>query len=220
MLLAIAACAEWPRFENVVRDDTGGAPPRGVPVVQSPIHVWSDVGPRSEAEDDEPTSPPVEDLVELQGIRLAGRIVGSGWDPSAVAARPECTGVPGAFPTEATGDYLGDVDWRLVEIATPGVLCSSLASAAPEFRVDVLAFDLDECGLPDWPFTGLGQSIIGFAPSTAINRWGIRIDQPGRYGLVAAAWSPNQPSAAAAYSWGIALLPSDAELLDCEGVWE
>lgn len=220
MILVLAACAEWPRFEHLEREDTGGSPPAGVQIAENPIRIWTDIRPRAESEDDSPTSAPVEDLAVNQGIRLVGRIAGSGWAADGVSARPECAGVPAAFPTEPTGEYLGDVDWRLIEVGSPGVLCSSLAAAAPEFRVDVLAFELDACGLPAKAFTGLGDLVVGFSPSTATNQWGIRLDAPGRYALVGAAWAPNAPDDAAAYSWGVALLPSDSELLDCEGVWQ
>lgn len=217
MLGLLAACEGWPALDHLSRDDTGGAPPEGVLVPEPPPLSWSEAGPRDDADDDTPGAAPVEILPDGMAFRVSGQLAGSGWDPSAVAARPACEGVASAFPTEPTGNYAADVDWRVFEVLEAGALCARFAPAGDDVRADLLAFDLDACGNPSRAWTDPSGWVVGFAPAGAVNTWATRVS-PGRFAMVAAAYAPDEPALAVPYDWDVAALAAGTSPDRCEDV--
>ncbi len=217
MLGLMLACEGWPALSDLQRDDTGGAPPAGVRVVEPPPLSWSESGPRADADDDTPGVAPLEVLPPGMAFRVSGVLAGTGWDPAGVAARAWCGGVASGFPTEPTGDYLGDVDWRRFEVLEPGALCARIAPAAEDVRVDLVAFDLDACGNAGEPWTDPAGWVVGFAPAGAVNSWATRV-VPGQFAVVAAAYHPDDPSLEVAYDWDVVALASGTSPSRCEDV--
>lgn len=204
-LLALAACAGWPRYAHLP-DDTGGVPAGSDPVVASAV-TWTHLGARADLADDEPADAPVESLVAGAGNVLHGLAAGSGWDFDAAAERPADCGTPSGFPSEAAGDYAGDVDWRVVDLAEPGVLCSSFFHQDGVTRADVLVYELDACGVPGAPLRDADGNVLGFGAESPHNAWSLAIEAPRRLALPAAAWAPDAPDASLRYLWGLALVP-------------
>jgi hypothetical protein len=207
LALALAACAEWPRFAHL--PESGDAHPAGEDVTEADV-TWTELGARDDADDDDPRALPAElheSLAVGAGNVLRGRATGSGWDFDAVPERPADCGVPSGFPTEATGDYLGDADWRVVVVTEPGALCSDFAYSDGETSADVLLFPLDACGVPGEPARDEAGLVVGFGDEDARNAWAVEIPEAGTYGVVAAAWSPDDPERALRYLWGLALVP-------------
>lgn len=215
MLLTLAAivpaCAEWPRFSNLP-PDTGEAVAPGDEVQVITDFAWEEREPVSEPDDDRPALAELEPVSLGSGILRRGKANGSGWDFDARADRPECDGIASGFPSEATGDYLGDIDWRRIEIAGAGVLCSSFAYKAEDARPDVLLYSLDACGNPGEPVAAAPGHPLGFAGSTNRSDWATDIDSPVTMGVVASAWAPDAPTRELTYNWGLALV---ADAADC-----
>jgi hypothetical protein len=217
MLAVLAACADWPRFDHLERDDTGGAPPPGAVQRENPVHTWTDIGPVADPADDTPAGAIAESYAAGQGIRLVGTLQGAGWAEGEVPARGNCEGTPLAFPTEDLGNYRGDLDWRSVQITEAGVFCSRFVPALGVARVDVLIFRADPCGTAGEALLDRDGLIVGFSPSEAENDWSTPVSV-GAYVLVAAAWQPDDPQLWIDYTWDLALLDADAGRADCAAV--
>lgn len=217
-LLALAACADWPRFAHLP-DDAGGVPAGSEVDVASAV-TWTHVGARGDNLDDAPLDAPAESLEAGAGIVVHGLAAGSGWDFDADAERPDDCGAPSGFPSEEAGDYAGDVDWRVVDLAEPGVLCSSLLHLDGVTRADVLVYELDACGVPGEPLRDADGHVLGFGAEAPHNAWSLAIEAPRRLALPAAAWAPDAPDAALRYLWGLALvpLPRDGAGVRCPSV--
>ncbi len=214
MIALLAACDGWPALDGLARDDTGGAPPEGVELTDPPELSWSESGPRDDETDDSALVAPVEILPPGQAFTLAGKLRGAGWDPAAVPTRAACAGVPSAFPTEPSGDYLGDADWRVIEVQASGALCAHLEPSTTEARVDLMAFDLDSCGLPARAWTTRDDLVMGFAPSTAVNDWATLVE-PSRFAMVAVAYAPDDTTLEIPYAWTVAALAVGEEPERC-----
>lgn len=206
-LFLLAACADWPRFAHPLAD-TGTPYAPGADVVAGSDFPWSERGPVTEPTDDTPGGAALEILHLDEGIFLRGKANGAGWEPDATAARAACDDVPSGFPTEARGDYAGDVDWRRVEIAEAGTLCSSFAYHAEDARPDVLLFTLDACGNAAEPILDDAGLILGFAGDTARLEWSATAPNATTVALVATAWAPDAPDRELTYGWGVALVPA------------
>lgn len=208
-LLGAAGCAEWPRAAHLPAGELDALTP-GEPPPPTTEVTWTHLGARADEDDDAPTEVPLEPLAEGEGALLHGTSTGSGWDFAAVAERAATCGQPSAFPTEARGDYLGDVDWRVVEVTGGGRLCSTFAFSDGLTRADVVPFSLDACGVPAAPLTENGL-VIGFGAETAENAWEMEVGGGARIALAAAGWAPDAPEATLRYLWGLSLVSMDAE---------
>lgn len=217
MIALLAACDGWPALDGLSRDDTGGAPPPGVVLTEPPELSWSESGPRDDTVDDSPLFASVEILPPGMAFRLAGKLRGAGWDPAAVPEREACAGVPSAFPTEPVGDYIGDADWRVFEVQASGALCAHIEPSSAEARVDLIAFDLDSCGLAAEAWTTREDLVMGFAPSTAVNDWATLVE-PGRFAMVAVAFAPSDDALEIPYAWTVAALAVGEEPERCGDV--
>ncbi|MFZ5478379.1 MAG: hypothetical protein ACOZNI_16545 [Myxococcota bacterium] len=213
LLPGLLACADWPRFAHLPDDGREALAAGEEPPADDTV-TWTELGTREDRYDDDPRDLPAEDLEVLavdEGNALHGRATGSGWDFEATAERPADCGSPSGFPSEAEGDYVGDVDWRVVTVSEPGALCSELVYADGETRGDVLLYTLDACGIPDEPVRDADGDVVGFGDEDARNRWWVEVAEPATFGVVAAAWAPDDETRALRYLWGLSLVQPPLE---------
>lgn len=220
VLALLAGCAEWPRHAHLP-DEEGGLPAGTEPDL-TPDVAWEHLSARGDGEDDAPRDAPVEALAEGAGNVVHGLATGSGWDFEGVAERPADCGAASGFPSEASGAYLGDVDWRVVDVPAAGVLCSSFLYLDGVTRPDVLVYELDACGVPGAALRDAEGLVIGFGGEEGENRWSLLVEGPRRLALPAVGWAPDDPEASLRYLWGLSLLaaPDDGATVRCPSVAE
>ena len=204
-LLFLAACADWPRFSHPLAD-TGTPYAPGADVQVGSDFPWRERGPVTEPTDDAPAGAELEILAAGEGSLLRGKANGAGWNFDTDATRADCDGTPSGFPTEAHGDYAGDVDWRRIQLSEGGTLCSSFAYHADDARPDVLLFTLDACGNPADAVLDDAGLILGFAGDSSRLDWSATAPSATTVALVASAWAPDAPDRELTYGWGIALV--------------
>lgn len=214
LLLALCACADWPRYANLPDDPTAGRLVAGTEV-GGPIEVaWTDLSASEEPGDDDPRELPSLALEDGEGSLLVSSLVGTGWNYTDTSPRVEDCGHVSAFPTSDHGYYLGDVDWRVIEAPVGSTLCSGFYADTGGSQVDVVPFHVDECGLPTEPIRDPGSTgesgVVGFGVNGAANTWSIEVDGDGRYALVAAGWAPDDAARVVDYHWGVAVLSAEA----------
>lgn len=208
VLLLIVGCEGWPVYahlpeDTVERVEVGAVGPGEDTVTW--IHLDA---PLEDGSDDDPRGLAAEDLAIATGNYVAGRITGSGWDPTQTEVeRWEECGDVAQFPPFDNGNYLGDADWRVIDVQAAGTLCSFLKFTQPGPQADVLVYPVNSCNLPTQPLVyGTGEP-VGYNVAGQVNTWSYPLLAPTRLALVAAAWAPNDPTAEWNYNWGIALLP-------------
>jgi hypothetical protein len=203
-VLALTACATWPRYEHLPVDSGDQ-----VAIGQDSAGVeWTALGDQDdEGSDDDPRGVAAESLPLAHGNYVVADLAGTGWLADAVAARPADCGSPSGFPPDATGDYAADVDWRLVNL-DPGVLCSVFAFDGAGGASDVLVYTLDACDLPLEVARLPSGDPLGADVSSGPNVWTYPVLEPVRVGVVAASRAPDAPDTLATYRWGLALMPA------------
>lgn len=211
--MLLTACAEWPRFSHL---------PEASPAVEvgtdaddaaeDPSIEWVELPPRTDDHtDDSPLGLPAESLSAGRGNWVQTTLLGSGRDPEAVPARDQACGHRSAFPPEDAGDYLGDVDWRVVDLTEAGTFCSVFELADPEARADVLLYTLDECGVPVAANRAGDGSLLGWNVEEATVSWHWPVVEAVRMGVVVAGRVPDNPEALLVYDWSLSLLPAPEE---------
>lgn len=211
--ILLAACAEWPRFSHL--PEASSAVEVGAETVDTGEGTsiqWVELPPRTDDHtDDSPLGLPAESLSSGRGNWVQTTLLGSGRDPKALPARDQACGHVSAFPPDEAGDYLGDVDWRVVDLVEAGTFCSVLELADPEARADVLLYTLDECGVPVVANRAGDGSLLGWDIEDATVRWHWPIIEPVRMGVVVAGRLPDDPEALLVYDWSLSLLPPPEE---------
>lgn len=203
----LGACAQWPRYDNLPVD-TAERLVAGSQVGPSWDVAWTEASPLSEPLNDDPRALPAETIGLDEGVQLSSALLGSGWVYGTPPARTEECGHTSAFPPKEDGYYLADVDWRVVEVEDVGLLCSSFYADQAGGQVDVVPFEVDECGLPVSAVfaPGGGDLPLGFGVSGTENVWSIAVSAPVRYAIAAAGWAPNDETAELPYHWAVSFL--------------
>lgn len=209
LLLVVPGCAEWPRFDHLPAGADDTARPvseRGEDEVEV---IWTEVALAAEGANDDPRGLPAETLVTGRGNWVASQLDGAGWDELAEPVRAEECGHVSAFPPLDLGDYLGDVDWRVLNLQGTGTLCASLVAEGDDVRVDVLLYSLDECGLPVAVARYGSGEVVGFGAEGPSTTWAWPVVESGsRVAVVAAAFEPDDPQRRVPYRWAQVLLPA------------
>lgn len=192
------ACTDWPRWEHLPVDTGAGRDPGAA----APAFPWAEAQAAGEPDDD-PAALKAEPLAVGEGRLSRSSLLGTGWTSEA-PERTECDGAESRFPLYDVGDYAGDVDWWLLEVAE-GILCSRFLAADAGVRADVMLYRLDACGSPsEGPALDERGNVGGYATETAENSWALPVEA-GIVALVAAGYAPTS-TAEQRYRWGLALL--------------
>ncbi len=201
-LCCLAACAEWPRFENLPPAPDTGALPAGTDPGSTVDISWS--GPLDATENGADNGLPIDDQVRLgpdEGVLLQGSFQGMGWTDTPSEATGSCG--PLAFPLTADGNYLGDVDWVGVDAQVDGFLCATLEVDAIGVQLDLLAFDLNPCGEPDSVRADDAGSPYGYDAVGPVVEWALPVRGGDQLGVALAPFWPQDLSLEA--DWTLAL---------------
>ena len=136
---------------------------------------------------------------------------GIGWDPQGLPPRaedPACPDTGGPVTPTETGAYLADVDFWKVSLAEDGHLCLGATTDSEDVGWDLVAWQLDSCGLPIAPWasetTVLGSSLGGVADS-----WGAPAGA-GDLAVGFAAYYPDDEGRDVHYTLSVALVRDEA----------
>lgn len=178
-----------------------------------PEVAWSEIQPLAEPGDDDATLLTPEVIRAGKGNSLAADLAGTGWNYTDTPTRQEACEEVSGFPPEDRGFYTGDVDWRVLDIGSSGVLCSTMFGEDPLTQIDVLLYALDACGLPTtavrYTEGDNAGKIVGYGVGGAANVWAIPVEGPVRMAVVGAGWDPDAPQALVTYKWGVSLLEAE-----------
>jgi hypothetical protein len=206
-LVAIAACAEWPRAQHL---GNGGRP---LPSTVDPATLfdvaWSDL---VAVEPDDLAGLPgaAEGALALgAGLVVTGELAGIGYDLSAVSDAPSAPGCGTASPrSPVEGDYTGDVDHVVVD-ADEGTLCVHVAlDAATDVAFDALLRRLDDCGLPGPAVEARGE-VLGMDGVGGSADWH-HFASAGRYAIQLAGWDPADDGRFVPWTMHVSLVDSKA----------
>lgn len=205
----LVACEGWPRYANLPSQDPDVLP-AGAVIDPGPLVTWTLLpSPPEDGSDDDPREMSAETLGVQRGNYFPARLTGAGWDPADTGgASWEACGDVSTFPPYDNGNYVGDRDWRVVDLQSAGVLCSWFRFNRPGGQADVLVYEVNECNLPTTPFVYGSGDPVGYNVAGQLNTWSYPIVEPRRVALVAAAWAPNDAVSSFVYNWGISLLPT------------
>lgn len=203
----LTGCTGWPVYANLPVDTANRIAAGDDPPSESPV-TWTELPAAAEdGSDDDPRGMGAEGLAEARGNYLPGRLIGSGWDPTQTdVERWEECGDVAQFPPYDNGMYIGDWDWRVVDVQAAGTLCSWFKFNQAGAQADVLVYAVNECNLPTTPFVYGSGDPVGYNVAGPLNTWSFPVLEPVRVALVAAAWAPNDASANWVYNWGVSLL--------------
>jgi hypothetical protein len=207
LFLLLPACQGWPTYANLPVDSGTIVRYDALPGDAASV-TWTQLpSPDEDGTDDDPRGMSAEGLSEGRGNYFAGRLAGSGWDPTQTdVERWEECGDVAQFPPYDNGMYLGDWDWRVVDIESTGTFCSWFKFNQPGGQADVLVYAVNACNLPTTPYLYESGDPVGYNVAGQLNTWSYPIESPTRVAVVAAAWAPNDPSASWVYEWGLSLL--------------
>ncbi len=120
---------------------------------------------------------------------------------------------------EDDGDYTGDVDVQVLQLAEEGTLCVNMATDS-DVIFDVLLFPLDGCDLPGQPLNAASGYPLGIDSQNGTGHWEQELS-PGTYAVQAAAWRPDDEARLVPYEITLALMPSNPnDLVHCPSVLE
>ncbi len=213
--LAMSGCADWPRYDHKpsVSSDAlspGDSPKDGVKI------AWND----PDLEDDS-SGLDMESvgLQLMEGHVGVGILDGIGWDAGGVPDRISACDNPLAFPPDAPGTYIGDVDWIRITPEETGVLCLDLkASSSPESeedvetaRLDAVLYTLDDCGEPTSIFVhdGTADPIGADLPMGRVG-WAIGVEAQSDLAIGLAGFWPDSDAIRVSWTASISLVPGIA----------
>lgn len=207
-LLFAMGCSGWPLYANLPVDTAVRVEAGSVVTEEDPV-AWTELSaPLEDGSDDDPRLMTAETLSVWSGNWFVGRLNGSGWDPTATQVRWEQCEDTSEFPPYENGDYIGDTDWRVIDVQEPGVLCSWFRFNQPGGQADVLVYQVNECNLPTTPLKYGEGVVVGYNVAGQTNSWSYPLLAPQRLAIVSAAWAPNDAGASWVYQWGLSLLPA------------
>lgn len=218
LVLTLAGCSEWPRYDHLSEPSPGQADATIDPrdALWDVIH-WVTEGPEIEVNDHPPS----------EGIRLdaftgwirEGSLDGWGWDAASdyrMDPDPECGHDP-AFPPQDHGYYAGDIDWYGVIASESGTLCATvrfdLDDSDPGRRYDLMLYRIDDCGIPIEPARlddipeGLDEApVLGYPLGDTEGSWGTPVWGTENLGVVLAGWAPEDEDADIHYTLAVSLV--------------
>ena len=200
--LAIAGCANWPLHGNLPEDPANllpvGEDPRGLYELQ-----W--VHAEEASDNDSPVGLEHHEVTLDTARHYTGRLDGAGWwdDAEPAVLDGGCGSTWDRSPL-GTGDYIGDVDFTIVNVAAAGTLCGRLLLDPPDYGWDLLLHPVDSCDVPS-EFVVSGGEPVGLGLGGAVGDWSAPV-QPGPYALLVAAYYPNDDAAEVDYELGVALV--------------
>jgi len=211
LLLAAIGCSNWPLHGNLPQENG-----RLLPVGEDPRALydlaWVSV---DEMVDSDTTIGLAHHEVDQQTARhYSGRLAGTGWwdDADSVVLDAGCGSSWARSPLQ-DGDYLGDVDYFIVDLTEAGTLCGRLTVDAPDYGWDLLLHPLDLCDVPSERVVDAQGGILGLGLGGPIGEWSVPV-QPGAYAVLLAGYYPNDDEAQLNYDLGLALIATP----DGEGV--
>jgi hypothetical protein len=201
----LAACAEWPRYRHLPGDDpdlvAASTDPRDLVEV-----VWNAPIDEAPVDNDSPIDAQRGSLASHVGYEILGVLEGTGWSDTAVAPtieNPECGPRTGDRSPLPAGDYVGDVDFYVFDVAVDGLLCTRIVGPRADFGWDLLVFRVDECGIPEDPIE-TAEGTLGVNLGGESGGWGADMTA-GRYAVMFASYDPNDAAARVAYDLGVSL---------------
>lgn len=210
-------CAEWPRFGHPIggedaAQEPGSTDPRAIVPV-----TWTSLA-ETEA-NDLPTDAETQrsSLSQGIGVGFTGTLATAGWDSGATPTPIEdadCAASSGIRTAGVEpGDYIGDVDFFLVDPTEDGVLCARalVEVEAPERGWDLLVFPADACGVPGAP-TRTEDGPVGYGLGGHEGGWAVPVTAGSRVAVLLASYAPNAAEAEFGYALGLSMIaaPSSA----------
>jgi len=213
--LTISGCSDWPRFANIEQDDglvAAGSDPREL--AAEPNWVASLV---EDTDNDLPTTVSTEHPLALgEGGIVSGNLDGLGWHDTRLAEEitdSDCSGETGSRSPREAGDYIGDVDFYLLDVTEKGTLCASGQFTTADHGWDMLLFELvDGCKVPMGPTMQpeWQEGILGFGHGGALVEWG-HVVEPGNYAVMVAGYFPNEQDVSLDYHLALSLSAAGPE---------
>jgi hypothetical protein len=105
------------------------------------------------------------------------------------------------------GDYIGDVDFFLVDPTEDGVLCARALVEAdgPDRGWDLLVFPADACGIPG-PATAIDGAPVGYGLGGDEGGWAIPLAGGTRVAVLLSSYAPNAADATFGYRLGLSMI--------------
>jgi len=205
----VTGCADWPRFDHLPGDDgslSSDVPPGSLVDVD-----WTELTEPDPDPGDLPhaSGHPSATLHAGRGALLTGTLEGLGWSDEAVAETltdDDCPGAEGRRSPLPQGDYLGDVDYLVVELPDAATLCAEVRLEVDHVGWDVIAWPIDACGIPGDPLQDATGGVLGADLGGAGGGFGAVVEA-GRYAVTLAAYDPYDPEAELPYTLGVAAVP-------------
>lgn len=202
--LLATACGAWPVYDHLPQD--GDPLPSSTDPRELVDAEWTLV---EEVEAEQPPGGVRGELRLDRGIEANGRLNGIGWSDS-VDARllgdPVCGTQGTRAPDPRGGDWVGDVDVMGVLIADPGWLCVEARTDAPDIGLDLIAWRLDECGIPERTLHGDDGRPFGWNQRGPNTLWRAYVSKGDRLSIVLAGFAPNDGSRVVDYTLALSLI--------------
>jgi hypothetical protein len=203
VLLTLAACGDWPLHAHLPDDSDALVVPgedlAGLVAVDWTMDVASEP-------DDVPADALALSLDFGAGAVVTGTLDGSGWSDSATPAEIGGDGCDTATATPFDGGaYREDVDFVVVDLDGGGLLCATAEVSPANHGWDLLLFPVDGCGVPGPAIQGEDGEPLGAGLGGASGAWNKTVGA-GRFGLMLAAYDPDDPDIALDWRLGVSLL--------------
>lgn len=212
-LALVTGCAEWPRFGNL--PDDGALVPASTDPGSLVTIAWAPGLEGAGDDNDLPTGAdvPLLDLAHGEGFLVRGTLDGLGWsdttEPEQITSA-SCAGATGTRSPLQDGDYLGDVDFFLVDVPVGSTLCARvMLDIDTTVGWDLVPFEADACGIPaEIPSDDLGEP-VGVDGGGVLGGWGIAATHD-RYAILFAGYHPNDGTAQVDYVVGVSVVAGGA----------
>lgn len=218
--MLMGGCSQWPRFAHDASAGDAGQKPGGTDPATLVTMTWT-ADAESEA-NDLPTDAQTtrSSLSRGIGYEFAGTLATAGWDSGATPdaiVDDDCGAASGTRTAGVEpGDYLGDVDFFLVDPTEDGVLCArALVDVDSDDRGwDLLAFPADACGIPGAVTTD-ADGPVGYGLGGDAGGWAIPVTAGARVAVLLSSYAPNAPTGEFTYRLGLSMVaaPSSADVV-------
>ena len=188
VLMTSVSCENWPLYSNLEETTLVSA--------DGDIRLLYDIewsSAYSEEPDGRPDMTQTIALTKGLGVTWMGNIEGVGWaddgNPSLIKS-DDCMSEGAVHPLES-GDYLGDLDYLLIDLAEEGTICARTETDGESIGYDLLLFPVDACDVPDTALMLPGfTEYLGLGLGGVLAEWSI-FAPAGRYAVSLAGYYPN-----------------------------
>ena len=212
MGILIAGCEDWPRASHLPAGT--GAVPGTVDPGSLVDMTWRDRG-ESLGINDQPTQAEAEPLTLGKGLVVSGVLWGVGWSNKAVPevlTDPACPDAEGSRSALGDGDYVGDVDFLIVEPASAGTLCASnRLEAAAAVGWDLVPWWVDRCGIPLDAAQDADGEPLGVYQAGATGGWYLDVAAGDRIAVGLGGYSPPDLDRQLDYALALSMVPTPSE---------